>query len=81
MLKNFISVTFRNIIRQKAFSVITILGFSIGLGIFILISSFGVTELTFDNFHENAKNIYRVTTHEESEGNNQIIYGITSGPW
>jgi len=80
MLKNFISVTFRNIIRQKAFSVITILGFSIGLGIFILISSFGVTELTFDNFHENAKNIYRVTTHEESEGNNQIIYGITSGP-
>jgi len=80
MLKNFIAITLRNIIRQKAFSLITILGFSIGLAIFILISSFVTIDLTFDNFHDDVKNIYRVTTREDSEGENQIVYGITSGP-
>jgi putative ABC transport system permease protein len=80
MLKNFIAITLRNIIRQKAFSLITILGFSIGLAIFILISSFVAIDLTFDNFHDDIQNIYRVTTREDSEGENQIVYGITSGP-
>jgi putative ABC transport system permease protein len=80
MLKNFFAVTLRNLIRQKAFSLITILGFSIGLAIFILISSFVVTDLTFDRFHKDIDNIYRVTTREESQGENEIIYGITSGP-
>jgi len=80
MLKNFIAITLRNIIRQKAFSLITILGFSIGLAIFILISSFVTIDLTFDNFHDDVKNIYRVTTREDSEGENQVVYGITSGP-
>jgi len=80
MFKNFISVTFRNLIRQKIFSIITILGFSIGLAIFILISSLVIIDLTYDTFHKDIKNIYRVTTREDSEGDNQIVYGITSGP-
>jgi len=80
MLRNFFAVTLRNIIRQKAFSIITILGFSIGLAIFILISSLVTIDLTYDNFHNDSGNIYRVTTREDSEGENQIVYGITSGP-
>ncbi len=80
MFKNFISVTFRNLVRQKAFSIITILGFSIGLAIFILISSQVIIDLTYDTFHEDINNIYRITTREDSEGDNQIVYGITSGP-
>ncbi len=80
MFKNFVSVTFRNLVRQKAFSIITILGFSIGLAIFILISSQVIIDLTYDTFHEDINNLYRVTTREDSEGDNQIVYGITSGP-
>ena len=60
MLKNYLLIAFRNIIHYKAFTAINILGLSIGLASSILIYLWVKDELSFDRYHENAENIYRV---------------------
>ncbi len=60
MLKNYIIIAFRNLIRQKGYSLINILGLSIGLAAFILIVLFVRHELSFDRFHEKSDRIYRL---------------------
>ncbi|MCP4728264.1 MAG: FtsX-like permease family protein, partial [bacterium] len=64
MLKNYIKITFRNIKRQKGYSFINIFGLAIGMACCILILLFIQDELSYDRYHENADNIYRVTYNE-----------------
>ena len=71
MFKNYFKIAFRNLKKNKAFSFINIFGLTIGLASFLLISLYIFDELTFDRFHKNADNIYRVveknTTAEGKE--------------
>ncbi len=60
MLKNYFKVGLRNIIKSKVYSVINILGLSIGLACSILMFFFVRDELTYDSFHNNAEEIYEV---------------------
>ncbi|MCP4726266.1 MAG: FtsX-like permease family protein [bacterium] len=62
MLKNILKIVFRNFIRQKGYSFINISGLTIGLAISIILSFYVIDDLTYDRFHPNAKNIYRVLT-------------------
>ena len=60
--------------KNKIFSFINIFGLTIGLTSFLLIALYIFDELTFDSFHKNANNIYRVvenkTTSEGKESKN-----------
>ena len=60
MFRSFFTVAFRNIIRQKAYAVINILGLAIGLASSILIVLFITNELSYDKFHEKGDRIYRL---------------------
>jgi putative ABC transport system permease protein len=60
MLKNYLKVSFRNVLKQKAYSIITILGLSIGITCCLLIVLYVKQELSFDKFHSNADRIYRI---------------------
>lgn len=60
MFKNNIKFAFRNIIRHKGFSILNIVGLSIGLSCSILIMLFVQYELSFDRYHESTKNIHRI---------------------
>ncbi len=60
MLKNFITVAMRNMLRYKGYSAINIAGLAIGLACSIYIGAYVVNELTFDGFHSKAKQIYRI---------------------
>ncbi len=60
MFKNYLKITVRNLIKHKAFSVINILGLAIGMAAFLLLFQYVHFEQSYDNFHENADNIYRV---------------------
>jgi putative ABC transport system permease protein len=60
MLKNFLKIAIRNIIRQKIYSLINILGLAIGLACSLLIMVFIMHELSYDQFHENKDRIYRL---------------------
>ena len=70
MFKNYFKVAFRNLIRQKGFSLINILGLAIGVTVFSLIMIYVTGELSADKFHENVDRIYRVERQEK--------FGITS---
>lgn len=81
MLKNYLVVAWRNIKRSKAYSALNILGLAVGLAVFILIMLFVRTELGYDRYHANAKNIYRVV--QEQPGNVYLgsnVFAVTPGP-
>jgi putative ABC transport system permease protein len=60
MLKNYLLSTLRSITKRKGFSILNVLGLSIGLAASLLILQYVKDELSFDNFHANGQNIYRV---------------------
>ncbi|HWN88383.1 MAG TPA: ABC transporter permease [Chitinophagaceae bacterium] len=60
MLKHYFKIAVRNLGRQKILSFINVSGLSIGLACFSLFLLYAVNEFSFDRFHGNANNIYRV---------------------
>src|SRR5436305_432937 len=62
MLKNFIKTAWRNLLKNRTFSVINIAGLAIGLACFLLISMYVVDELSYDRYNEKAHRIYRVNS-------------------
>ncbi len=60
MIKNYLLTTLRNISRRKGFSILNVLGLSIGLAASLLIVQYVKDELSFDDFHTKADRIYRV---------------------
>jgi putative ABC transport system permease protein len=60
MLKSSLNITLRNFIRNKTYSVINVLGLSIGLAFVIIILSWVKFELSFDRFHQYSDRIYLV---------------------
>src|SRR5258705_6087947 len=66
MLKHYFKIAIRNLGRQKILSFINISGLSIGLACFSLFLLYSVNEFSFDRFHKNANNIYRVYRWSEA---------------
>lgn len=60
MIRNYLKVAVRNIFRQKGSSALNISGLAIGIACSILIALFVQYELSYDQFHEKANNIYRL---------------------
>jgi putative ABC transport system permease protein len=61
MIKTYFKLAYRNIIKNKAYSIINISGLAIGLASSILILLWVQNELSYDKFHKNAGEIYRIT--------------------
>ncbi|MBK7871014.1 MAG: ABC transporter permease [Saprospiraceae bacterium] len=62
MLKNYIKIALRNLLKNKVFSLINILGLSIGMACCMTILLWVKHELSYDKHHEQAENLYRVWT-------------------
>ena len=60
MIKNYLKIAWRNIKRHKGFSFINITGLAIGMTICILILLFVRYELSYDTYHEDSDNLYRL---------------------
>jgi putative ABC transport system permease protein len=60
MLKNFITISVRNILRQKGFSLINLLGLTLGLTVGFMIVIYIYNELSYDKFHKEYDRIFRV---------------------
>ncbi|MGB7395667.1 MAG: ABC transporter permease, partial [Pricia sp.] len=70
MFRNYLKIAFRSILKHKAFSLINIIGLSIGLSSAFVIGAMIYYDLTFDKFHEDGERIYRITSDFYSpEGN------------
>jgi putative ABC transport system permease protein len=60
MLKNYLLIALRTILKHKAFSVINLFGLAVGIACFIVILLYVQDELAYDSFHADADRIYRV---------------------
>ncbi len=68
MFRNYLITFYRNQLKHKAFSLITILGLAIGMASFLLIYSYVAYERSFDRFHKKDDNIYRVESKITHKG-------------
>jgi putative ABC transport system permease protein len=68
MFKNYLKTAVRNLWRTKTFSFINVVGLAVGMAVSFLILLLVFNELTYDRFHENSENIYRIATKIDAEG-------------
>ena len=78
MIKNYILIAVRNIIRQKGYSFINIFGLAIGITGALLVFMWVYDEITFDGFHENIDQLYRV---EQDQFYNGESYHVNVTPY
>jgi putative ABC transport system permease protein len=83
MLRNYLIIAFRNLIRNKIYSFINITGLAIGLTAAMLIMLYTKDEISFDRFHVHNPNIYRIVNQwinpdgsiKQGDGNTGDIQG------
>ncbi|HEX5155490.1 MAG TPA: ABC transporter permease [Parafilimonas sp.] len=61
MFKNYFTIAFRNLLKNKIFSMVNILGLAIGMAACFFIYLYVRFESSYDRFNKNAANLYRVT--------------------
>jgi putative ABC transport system permease protein len=71
MIANYIRIIYRNLIRSKTYSLINILGLSVGLSVCLIILEYVNFEKSYDQFHPKSNDIYRVIYGYESAGQTQ----------
>ncbi|MDY8137528.1 ABC transporter permease [Aquimarina sp. 2201CG5-10] len=60
MIRNYLRIAWRNAIKQKQFTILNILGLTIGITTCFIIGLYIHSEMTFDTFHDKGDRIYRV---------------------
>ncbi|MEV4882878.1 ABC transporter permease [Chitinophaga ginsengisegetis] len=68
MLKSYLKIAWRNLRKQKVFAAVNIVGMSTALCAALLLSLTAYREWTYDNFHENGKDIYQLIGIEDTGG-------------
>jgi len=63
MIRNYLSVAFRSLLKRKVFSIVNILGLAIGMSATFMILQYVQYEWSYDKFHVDGDRIYRVLTN------------------
>jgi len=74
MIKNYLKIAWRNIVHNKAFSTINILGLALGLSCSLLIMLWVLDEKSVDGFHKNGKQLYQVYERNYYDGKVDAAY-------
>jgi ABC-type antimicrobial peptide transport system permease subunit len=77
MLGNYFKIAWRNLFKNKVFSIINIIGLTIGLSASFVIGLMIFYDATFDTFHENGDRIYRVVSDYTSPEGTFYNSGVT----
>ena len=80
MIKNYLLTAIRNIARHKNFSILNILGLTIGIISFMIILLYIQYELSFNKHIENAENKYRAVEIQTEPGVGEQHVAVTMGP-
>jgi len=76
MIKNYFKIAFRGFWRHKLFTLINIIGLSIGISAFLAIYFIVHYDFTFDKFHKDSDRIYRVVMNLSFQGNVNYSSGL-----
>jgi|WetSurSiteA1Bulk_404760.scaffolds.fasta_scaffold00568_3 putative ABC transport system permease protein len=79
MLKNYFINALRNMRKQRGYIIINVCGLAVGLTSFLFITLYVIHELSYDRFHENYENIYRLKVVGRMAGS-EIDQAVTAAP-
>ena len=79
MIRNYIKTAYRSLLKNKGFTVLNVLGLSVGLATCLLIVFYVVDEFSYDRYNVNAERIYRVSEDVSLNGNH-IFSASTEKP-
>ncbi len=80
MLKNYFITAFNNLLKNKLYSVINIVGLAVGLSACILISLYVQDELSYDKHWDRAERIYRINIESDIPGSPPTRMGFVAAP-
>ncbi|HMB90194.1 MAG TPA: ABC transporter permease, partial [Rhodothermales bacterium] len=80
MIKNYIKIALRNLVRQKGYAFINVFGLAVGMACCLLILLFVQKERSYDRFHKHADRIYRLAYSAES-GGTLTDWAYSGAPW
>lgn len=81
MLKNYIIVAWRSMIRQKAMLFINLAGLVLGFTSVLLIYRYVDYELSYDELHPDKDRVYRLVTHRNRQNGETYHSAFTGAPW
>jgi putative ABC transport system permease protein len=79
MLKNLFKISIRNILKDRAYTAINVLGLTIGITSSMFLLLYILDELSYDRYHDNANNIYRVVSNIK-EPDNAFTWAVAQIP-
>jgi len=77
MFRNYFKTAWRNLLKNKTFSTINILGLAIGIAAFLLIVNYLRFEYSFDNYNISKNSIYRVPMVVAETGGKPQAFAFT----
>ena len=80
MLTNYLKIAWRNLIRNWSLSTINIVGLSAGLAAVMFIMLFVQDEFSFDRFHKQGDQLYRVVMDTKTPEGKEVVTGATGLP-
>ena len=82
MFRNYLKIAWRNLARHKLISFVNLFGLTVGLTCCLIIAAYIIRELSYDRYHKNAENIYRLTrTFYTSEGARSLELSAVAPPF
>jgi putative ABC transport system permease protein len=79
MLKNLFKIAVRNILKDRTYSAINVMGLTIGITCSLFLLMYILDELSFDRYHKNADNLYRIVSNIK-EPDNAFTWAVAQIP-
>jgi putative ABC transport system permease protein len=79
MLRNHLLLAFRNLVRHKSYSFITIFGLAVGVACCLLLVLFIQDEMQYDQHHHDVQSLYRIVSHITRDAQSEDL-GVCSPP-
>src|ERR1700712_5163258 len=77
MIKNYLMIAWRNLIKNKIYSFLNITGLAVGLASFLLIALYMMDEISYDRYNANADRIDRINS-DIKLGGGELHMPVTS---
>src|SRR5215212_2057020 len=79
MFKNLVKISLRNLLKDKSYSAINIVGLTIGITCSLFLMLYILDESSYDRFHKDADNIYRIVSNIK-EPDNAFTWAVVQMP-
>ncbi|MEP6610477.1 MAG: ABC transporter permease [Mucilaginibacter sp.] len=79
MIRNYLKTAYRSLLKNKGFTLLNVLGLSVGLATCLLIVFYVVDELSYDRYNTKSDRIYRITLDAKLNGN-AGVYATSEAP-